>query len=286
MKRLKLLFILLSTLVVTNSFSQTWQWANKISGTSDIEVRDLTRDSDGNIIVTGYYIGSITASSTNLLPLDQATERDTYVAKYNPDGTLSWIRRMGSVGQEDPFGVTTDEDGNIYVTGGFQETATFDSYVLNTVGTGQDVFLVKLNPSGAVVWARNIAYGTGGDRGYDVVYSKGLLYVSGIVKTTATFGAAGEPGGEVTVTQSVGSYDPFIAKFDTTGDFYWVNKFTHTVAGASLIEGLTIGSSGNIYGGGALLGTLQIDGTTYPSTGSGDMLFVKLNQTTGAATWV
>ena len=286
MKRLKLLFILLSTLVVTNSFSQTWQWANKISGTSDIEVRDLTRDSDGNIIVTGYYIGSITASSTNLLPLDQATERDTYVAKYNPDGTLSWIRRMGSVGQEDPFGVTTDEDGNIYVTGGFQETATFDSYVLNTVGTGQDIFLVKLNPSGAVVWARNIAYGTGGDRGYDVVYSKGLLYVSGIVKTTATFGAAGEPGGEVTVTQSVGSYDPFIAKFDTTGDFYWVNKFTHTVAGASLIEGLTIGSSGNIYGGGALLGTLQIDGTTYPSTGSGDMLFVKLNQTTGAATWV
>jgi len=286
MKRLKLLFILLSTLVVTNSFSQTWQWANKISGTSDIEVRDLTRDSDGNIIVTGYYIGSITASSTNLLPLDQATERDTYVAKYNPDGTLSWIRRMGSVGQEDPFGVTTDEDGNIYVTGGFQETATFDSYVLNTVGTGQDVFLVKLNPSGAVVWARNIAYGTGGDRGYDVVYSKGLLYVSGIVKTTATFGAAGEPGGEVTVTQSVGSYDPFIAKFDTTGDFYWVNKFTHTVAGASLIEGLTIGSSGNIYGGGALLGTLQIDGTTYPSAGSGDMLFVKLNQTTGAATWV
>ena len=62
---------------------------------------------------------------------------------------------MGSVGQEDPFGVTTDEDGNIYITGGFQETATFDSYVLNTVGTGQDIFLVKLNPSGAVVWARS-----------------------------------------------------------------------------------------------------------------------------------
>ncbi|MBN1987786.1 MAG: hypothetical protein JW783_00130, partial [Bacteroidales bacterium] len=286
MKRLKLLFILLSTLVVTNSFSQTWQWANKISGTSDIEVRDLTRDSDGNIIVTGYYTGSITASSTNLLPLDQATERDTYVAKYNPDGTLSWIRRMGSVGQEDPFGVTTDEDGNIYVTGGFQETATFDSYELNTVGTGQDIFLVKLNPSGDAIWARNVAWGTGGDRGYDIVYSNGLLYLSGMVKTIATFGSAGEPGGEVTVTQSVGSFDPFIAKFDTTGDFYWVNKFTHTVSGASLIEGLAIGSSGNIYGGGALLGTLQINGTSYSSTGLGDMILVKLDALTGASTWV
>ncbi|MDD4671379.1 MAG: T9SS type A sorting domain-containing protein [Bacteroidales bacterium] len=263
--------------------AQTWDWANQIAGSENIEVRDLTLDASGNILVYGYFTGNITIGVNSFTNFGASNTRDIYLAKYSSDGTLLWARQYGSDSNEDPFGIVTDESDNIFITGGFRNTASFDSKQIISLG-GQDVFLAKISSSGTVDWARSVARGTSGNRGYDIDYQDGYLYITAMVKGTAELGSIGEPGGVVQITQTGGNYNSFAAKFDTSGDFYWATHFP--CDDNTLLEAISVDEVGYLYVGGALIGTMTANGTDYTSTGSGDIIILQLNTSDGTVEWV
>ncbi|NOY58069.1 MAG: hypothetical protein GXO75_03915, partial [Calditrichaeota bacterium] len=103
------------------------QWAKNAGGTSDDWGFSIAFDDDGNSLVTGYFEETATfnAGEPNETTLTSAGDKDIFVAKYAPDGSLLWAKRAGGTSRERGYGIATDNTGNCVVTGRFQGTATF-----------------------------------------------------------------------------------------------------------------------------------------------------------------
>ena len=89
-----------------------------------------------------------------------------------------WAQTPPLVGTEYGHSVATDGDGNIFVTGAFEDSVSFGATTLVSQG-GYDVFIVKYNPSGSVVWAISSG-GTENDYGFGVsTDSNGNVFICG-----------------------------------------------------------------------------------------------------------
>ncbi|HSY77504.1 MAG TPA: hypothetical protein VK890_11640, partial [Bacteroidia bacterium] len=110
----------------------------------------VATDRSGNIFMAGTFadtmkLGTITSVSK---------EGDFFLAKYNSSGTVIWVTQSNRHSTRLGYNVnaiTTDKAGDIYITGFFSDTVSFGSYTLLSP-TGDNLFLVKYNSSGNVVW--------------------------------------------------------------------------------------------------------------------------------------
>jgi hypothetical protein len=127
-----------------------------------------------------------------------------FVAKVDPSGSYVWATPAGGFSLDVGYGTSALPDGSSTVTGYFQSTATFGSTTLTSAGN-QDVFVAKMDPSGAWVWATP-AGGALGDNGYGIsTLPDGSSTVTGPFRGTATFG--------LTTLTSAGIVDVFVARF-------------------------------------------------------------------------
>ncbi|MBU1024220.1 hypothetical protein KKB99_08065, partial [bacterium] len=87
----------------------------------------------------------------NEMMLTSAGSEDIFVARYNPDGALTWAKRAGgSDGYDEGLGTTTLSDDSTVVTGYFSGTSTFgpdepNETVLISAGY-QDIFVARFEP--------------------------------------------------------------------------------------------------------------------------------------------
>lgn len=110
-------------------------------------------------------------------------------------------------------GIAVDQTGNIYVTGWFRGTVQFGEGVSAPKSYGgRDIFVLKLNPSGKLIWVQSFGSAGGGDEGLGLALAPAgdKLYVVGSFTGNASFGDAGS-------LQSAGDSDLFIAVLDPTG---------------------------------------------------------------------
>lgn len=77
--------------------------------------------------------------------------------------SFSWLKKGNAPFDDRVFSSYTDSsNGNTYITGTFYGTITFGTNSLSSSGDG-DVFFVKFDSSGAVLWAKR-----GGGAGFDI----------------------------------------------------------------------------------------------------------------------
>jgi hypothetical protein len=119
-------------------------WAKSAGGSEWDVGNDVAIMSDNSAVITGYFI-----DGPCVFGLDEPNETtlisdgylDIYVARYNPNGTLSWAKRAGGTGQsEEGIGVTVLSDNSIAVTGYFTDKATFGHGEPNETTLKSDVF--------------------------------------------------------------------------------------------------------------------------------------------------
>ena len=101
-------------------------------------------DNLGGVYVTGFFSGSITADGVTLT---SAGLSDIFVAKYNSDGTLVWLKRAGGTGADIAHGIVVDSVGSIAIVGEFQNTASFGGNSIAALGLG-DAFIAKYDSNG------------------------------------------------------------------------------------------------------------------------------------------
>ena len=279
------------------------QWATRIAGTSSEFGNGISTDSGGNVYVTGSYSSTpltlYNAGGTAFgTTLSNSGSNDTFIAKYNTSGVVQWATRIAGTGIDIGYSVSTDSDGNVYVTGIYRSTpltlynaggTTFGTTLTNS--GGYDVFIAKYNTSGVVQWVTRIA-GTSNDYARRIsTDSGGNVYVIGNYYSTSLifYNADGSSG--TTLTNS-GSSDIYIAKYNTSGVVQWATRIAGTFD--ELGYGMHIDSGGNVYVTGYYNSTTctlyNVDGTafgtTLPSPVYNSNCFLVKYNTSGVVQWV
>ncbi len=114
------------------------------------------------------------------------------------------------------------------------------------------------------------------------VDSSGNSYVAGLFQGTADF----DPGAGTTNLTSAGSYDSFIAKYDSSGALVWAKGVGGT--GTDIGNAIQVDSSGNSYVTGYFSGTADFDpgaGTTNLTSAGGNDTFIAKYDSSGALVW-
>jgi hypothetical protein len=180
--------------------------------------------------------------------------------------------------------IAVDNSGNIYITGYFAGSVTFETTTLVSAGSN-DIFIVKYDNGGSVVWARR-AGSTTIDYGHAIAVSdNGDVYVMGYFTGTANFNTPSAPGSNEII--SAGSDDVFLAKYDNAGTLQWAKR----AGGSSSDIGYGLAVSGSdIYITGYFSSTANFNTPSAPgsnqiaSVGSEDIFLAKYNDM-GAFEW-
>ena len=154
-------------------------WSKNFGNAFNDVAGGLTVDPAGNITMAGSFDKSVSFGEG-----DEHTslgEADGFVARFTTDGKLVWARTFGAEREDIAFGVGADTAGNTIATGWFQGTVDFGKGPLISKGN-KDVFALKLDPKGSVVWAQSW-----GDHDHDqgravAIDDKGCAIVVGIYR--------------------------------------------------------------------------------------------------------
>lgn len=253
---MKKLILYIAFFVGTGSLQAQEQfvWARNGGGQFDDQGRAIATDANGNIFITGIAEQNAVFGSVEL----GNGWKDIFIVKYSSDGDVLWAKSAGS-GNSNPeggYGICTDIQGNCYVTGAFEGTASFDGTTVTSQGE-EDMFIAKYNPNGELIWAVS-AGGIGYDNANSICVHAGHLYVTGKVAGIAYFGVD-------SLTATNGGTDFFIAQYDTNGNFL---KAINT-GGIYLDEGFDIdcGNDGSVYATGFFTSTIEFETDTFSSFG-------------------
>lgn len=224
-------------------------WVKNIVGSADDNVDALAVDPIGNVFVLGtFYSASVdlnpggTGGSVNNADGDYA---DIFLGKYAADGTFQWAKALGGTGTDAGGGLAVDDAGNAYITGNSNSTdADFNPGGSGgTIGNAgaNDAFLAKYDTDGTFLWAKNFG-GASNDYGWSVALDGAAnVYITGRHSNAADFNIGGTGG----VVNSQGNVDAYVAKYDTDGNFQWVN----TAGGTNIDFPLSVAADavGNVY---------------------------------------
>lgn len=116
-------------------------WTRQFGTTADDEARDVTVDSDGNVVVVGQTSGSFAALPNGGF--------DAFVLKYDGDGDFAWADLFGSEDVDSGEGIAVDVDGKVYVVG-------YTYGALTGANAGEaDAFLRAYDPNGNHQWTEH-----------------------------------------------------------------------------------------------------------------------------------
>lgn len=191
----------------------------------------------------------------------------------------AWAKGAGGSDRDEAFSVTNDALGNLITVGYFQSpTIAFDTITLtNSPGGNSNIFIVKYNAIGNVIWAKSIG-GTDDDFPTAVTTdaSDNIIAVGFFYSPTITF--------DTITLNNAGDRDIFIVKYDSSGNILWARS-----AGGSSSESVNsvaADTSGNLIVAGGFGGsTITLGSITLTNAGGAyDMFLVKYDKT-GVALW-
>jgi hypothetical protein len=285
------------TFVVKYNSSGIPLWARKIGGSGSDEVRSVSTDSSGNIIVVGFYA----STPLNIFAADGTTVSfslsgigiiDTFIVKYDSSGTPLWARKIGGTGNDQATSVSTDSSGNIIVVGFYfsnplniyAANGTTVTFTLGNSDTSNDSFVVKYDSSGTPLWTRRIG-GVGSQRCNSVTTdSSGNIVVTGVYTSTTTTNIYNASSVVFTLTASGTTSDVFLVKYDSTGTPLWAAKMASS-GGNDVGISVTTDSSENIIVVGSCNNMNVFNANnTNAFTVNGGKFIVKYNSS-GTALW-
>jgi len=184
------------------------RWIRKGGGNTTDEGLAITMNGDNSVLVTGHYRFNAIFGTDTLVSNGVS---DIFLAKYDSSGNLVWLRNAGGTDHDNGRGVSSDQFGNIYLTGFHSDSAIFGNDTLY----GNGIFIAKYDSSGLEQWVKHET--TNAWRVNDVnsisTDADGNSYIGGWFADTLIFSLDTLFGGGLYVT-----------KFNSAGDVLWMLK--------------------------------------------------------------
>jgi|GEM_PF-1743824 len=230
----------------------------------------LCLDSSGNCYITGSYVRNATFDS---IAISSPLPHEVFIAKYDSNGKAQWARSgEGDFGIHTGLAIAAEADGTTYVTGSFFGHLNLDRDSLDAVDAELKMFLVKLSPSGDILWAKKI--GSGGYYGASqdiIVNSNGTLSLCGFFRSTMDFGSF-----QLSYNNGL-VYAVFVARYDRDGSLLWA-KQTDGSDQSAVANGIAQARNGAaLYITGSFASTTSFGPITLKKAKAGAMFVTKLD---------
>ncbi|MFC2110817.1 SBBP repeat-containing protein [Bacteroidota bacterium] len=166
-------------------------WAKSFGGVDRDGINMTTIDNSGNVYTTGKFQNSVDFDpGTAIHNLTSNGDFDIFIQKLDASGNFLWAKSIGGTLYDQGESITTDNLGNSYVTGYYQQTVDFDpgtqSFPLTSNGA-EDIFILKLDNIGDFSWAKSIG-GPMSDNAYSIFSdASNNLYLTGYYQSTVDF---------------------------------------------------------------------------------------------------
>ena len=254
--------------VLKLDLSGNFVWVKNMSGLSYECPNAIAIDASGDIVITGYYIQTVDFDpGSGIYNLTSEGNRDIFIVKLNSSGNFIWAKSIGANNDDNAQSVTVDSLGYIYVTGDFNDTTDFDPdagtfhlyEVVDGFGDG-DIFILKLDASGSLVWAKSMG-GISKDTGLSIaVDDSGNVFTVGLYSNTVDF----DPNLGIynlldNADGSTNGGRGYISKLDASGNFVWAKKLGGTEAGRCAANEIVFDSRGNFIVTGFFGGSEDFD---------------------------
>jgi FlgD Ig-like domain/Beta-propeller repeat len=115
------------------------QWSQRFGSTGDDQGDAVAVDGSGNVVMTGYFNGTMTFGGGGLVG---AGAGDLFLAKFDAAGVHQWSSGFGNTGEDEGQAVAVDGSGNVVMTGRFSFTVNFGGADLTDAGP-RDIVLAK-----------------------------------------------------------------------------------------------------------------------------------------------
>ena len=124
------------------------QWSRRFGDSGDDNVYAMKFDALGSLVVSGQFQFSADFGGGALTAIG---DTDMFLAKYTSAGAHVWSENFSGTNIY-AYDLATDAQGNIAVTGGFDESASFGGAPLNAEGL-EDVFIARYDAAGVHQWS-------------------------------------------------------------------------------------------------------------------------------------
>jgi hypothetical protein len=264
-------------------------WARALgSGTGNDAGHSIAIDAAGNVLVTGSFQATADFDpGPGTFPLTAAGSIDAFVVKLDPSGSLVWAKQLGGTSAESGLGIAVDPVGGVVTSGVFSGTVDFDPglNMFNITSAGlDDAFIVKLNSSGDLLWARRMG-GTSSERATAVDLDSQAPYLVGSFSGTADF----DPGPGTFNLTATGTSDAFVVKLDSGGNFVWARQLggSSTSNPNDHAYDVAVDALGIVYTVGEFSGTADFDPGpgTFNLTATGSAAFISKLSAGGNFLW-
>jgi len=238
------------------------EWQRCLGSTANDWAYSVRNTQDGGYIATGFVTGGdgdVTGYHVDVF------DKDMWVVKLDANGALQWQKSLGGTIDETGYAIRPLPAGGYIVAGVSNST---DGDVTGQHGISADAWVVRLNDTGGIVWAKCYG-GTNAEGAQDIELTTDGGYIFA--------GNATSTDGDVTVNH--GGTDMWVVKLDSAGAIQWqtamggsgddwANKVIQTADGGYLVAG----------------GTESLGGDVTVNKGAIDYWVVKLSST-GAKAW-
>ena len=247
-------------------------WQYTFGGTGEDSANAFAMDASGRLYVAGTFEKTMKVGSTSLVATGST---DFFVFALADTGVPIWAVSFQNTSSVRVSAMVVDAQGHIIIVGAFAKSVTLGGSKLTSKGT-DDLFVVKLDSKGKVIWAKSFG-GLKRDRARHVDVDKsGNVYVGGYFNSTVFFGNSAQ------VTK--GNHDVFVMKLDKNGVFQWVT----TLGGKNFdeCEAIVVDDLGSVYAVGSFKTTMTVGNITLKHKGETDIFVMRLSQKGGVVKWI
>ncbi|MCA9211947.1 MAG: hypothetical protein KDB27_02685, partial [Planctomycetales bacterium] len=197
-------------------------WTRQFGTTRFDRITGMAAHSSG-LYVGGFTVGALPGQTS-------AGDGDSFVRKYDANGTEVWTDQFGGVGDEQANGLSVSDSG-VYVAGLIKSGAALPGQV--SAGS-DDAYVRKYGLDGTHQWTRQFG-SSFADNAWGVAADATAVYV------------AGTTSGSLPGLATLGDTDAFIRKYDASGSVVWTSQFG--TASFDAVLAMSLDSSGVYVGG-------------------------------------
>jgi hypothetical protein len=238
-------------------------WIQGPGGPKQDSADGIASDRRGGAYAAGTFTDTLNVGDDAIAG---AGNTDGFLIRFDPDGNPLWTVAIGGAHADRLHDVSSDADGNAYVSGTVRGPVDLDNDGDTDVpASSTDTFLVaSFDPEGRLRWSRT--FEGGGVVRISTIFADdgGAVYVGGAYMAGAldldADGAADVPEA-ITLEAPGGPADvdmnAFYARLDTAGDVVWVNAVSGP--GIQVVGALAVAGNGDLLVLGGYLDDADFD---------------------------